>query len=182
MTPAGYLSKQLCRAPDWLKNDSVQDIYSLSNCISDAFCDYIPHWKHNGYWLFNSPALLQEVAAAESIDLSENQLFYYEVYENQFDEHTKTWEPFEPEKSFETAVVVPGQMHLEGYDVVNFYARTSPECSLLSCNHMAETIPVNRHCLLASFDEAKNLLESGAFDNCEPGPYRIFAVYSCTAA
>ena len=116
------------------------------------------------------------------VSRSQKLYFYYEVYESQFDEQRKTWEPFEPEMSFETAVVVPEQMHLEGYDVVSFYARTSPECSPLSCNHMAETIPVNRHCLLASFDEAKSLLEGGAFDRCEHGPYRIFAVYSCTAA
>jgi hypothetical protein len=182
MTPAGYMAKKTCRTPDWLKNDAVQDIFSVSGCISETFCDYIPHWKHNGYWLFNCPALIQEVAAAAAVNLSEYQFFYYEIHENQFDEHKMDWEPFEPENSFETAVFVPTKMRLEGYDVVNFFARTSPECSPLSCNHMAETVPVNRHCLFASFDEAKGALERGAFEKCEPGPYRIFAVYSCAAA
>jgi hypothetical protein len=32
--------------------------------------------------------------------------------------------------------------------------------------------------LFSSFDEAKAHLERGAFNNSEPGPYRIFAVYS----
>jgi hypothetical protein len=182
MIPAGYLAKQVCRTPDWLKNESVEDIYSLSSCVSEAFCDYIPKWRHNGYWLFDSPAIIREVAAIDSIDLSNNTFFYYEVFEKQFDERIKVWESFEPEESFHTAVIEPQHKHFEGFDVVSFSVRTSPECSPLSCNHAAETIPVNRHCLLASLDEAKGLLEQGAFDNCEPGPYRIFAVYSCDAA
>jgi len=182
MIPAGYMAKKICSTPDWLKTNSVSDIFSVSNCVSEAFCDYIKHWKHNGYWLFNSPATIREVATAESVDLSEYKLFYYEVYEEEFDEQRKVWEPVHTEDSFETRVVVPENKQLEGYDVVSFSVHTSPECSPLSCNHMAESIPVNLHCFLASFDEAKRHLESGAFDTCEPGPYRIFAVFSCFAA
>ena len=182
MVPAGFMAKKVCDTPDWLKNDSVADIYSVSSCVSEAFCDYIKHWRHNGYWLFDSPAIIRELAAAQGIDLSTLKLFYYEVYEEQFDEEHRAWERFEPEASFETAVRVPPERQLEGFDVVTFYARTSPECSPLSCNHMAESIHVNRHCLLSSFDEAKAFLDSGAFENCEHGPYRIFAVYSCPAA
>lgn len=37
---------------------------------------------------------------------------------------------------------------------------------------------MNSHCLFDSFDEAKFHLTEGAFNNSEPGPYRIFAVYS----
>jgi hypothetical protein len=67
---------------------------------------------------------------------------------------------------------------LEGYDVVTFSVQTSPECSPLSCNNLAEGIRVNPHCLLSTFDEAKGHLEAGLFDGSEPGPYRIFAVYT----
>ena len=182
MIPAGFMAKKVCDTPVWLKAGAVSDIYSVSNCVSEAFCDYVKQWKHNGFWLFDSPAVIREVAAAESIDLSTHRFFYYEVYEEQYDERRKTWEPFEPEKSFETRVVVPEERQLEGYDVVTFYAQTSPECSPLSCNHMAESIPVNLHCLFASIGEAKSHLDGGAFDQCEPGPYRIFAVFSCAAA
>ena len=173
------MAKQVCSAPAWLRTDAVSDIYSVSNCLSTAFCDYIGHWKHNGYWLFDSPAAISEVAAAEALDLSEHKLFYYEVYEKQFSAQRRDWEAFAPEKSLETRVAVPPQKQLEGYDVVTFSAGTSPECSPLSCNRLAETLPINRHCLFASFEEAKHQLESGAFDQCEPGPYRIFAVFSC---
>ena len=60
--------------------------------------------------------------------------------------------------------------------MVNFTAHTSPECSSLSCNSLATTIPVNQHCLFNTFKEAQSAIEQGFFENSEPGPYRIFAV------
>ena len=85
---------------------------------------------------------------------------------------------FEPEPSFGTNVSVPEAKVLEGYDVVTFFAQTSPECSPLSCNSLAAEVETNSHCLLQSFEQARKLLESGTFNDSEPGPYRIFAVYS----
>ena len=36
---------------------------------------------------------------------------------------------------------------------------------------------VNQHCLFNTQSEAKEALESGKFNDSEPGPFRIFAVY-----
>jgi hypothetical protein len=44
---------------------------------------------------------------------------------------------------------------------------------------LAKNIPVNKHCLLSSFDDACQLLEDGKFKNSEPGPYSVLAVYAC---
>ena len=181
MIPAGFMAKHISIAPAWLKTDALTDIYSVSNCISTAFCDYIKHWRHNGFWFFDSAEAVRGVAAAEAVDLSVHKLFYYEVYEAQFDGERNLWEAFTPETSLRTHVAMPWQKQLEGYDVVTFSARTSPECSPLSCNGRARILPVNRHCLFASFEQARDQLERGAFDQCEPGPYRIFAVFSCAA-
>jgi hypothetical protein len=74
--------------------------------------------------------------------------------------------------------MLPSKKTLEGFDVVTFYAGNSPECSPLSCNGLADTIPTNQHCLIESFEDAKAALDGGEFNNSEPGPYRIFAVYS----
>jgi hypothetical protein len=181
MIPAGYMAKKVENHPHWIKAGNVADIYSVSGCVSEYFCDYIQHWKHNGYWLFDDPERIAEVAKAASVDLTGHRFFYYEVHENQFDEVLGAWVPFGPEQSFKTSVSVPRERKLEGYDVVSFVAGTNPECSPLSCNGLAQTIPVNEHCLLASLEEAKRLIEGKAFLNSEPGPYRIFAVYSCNA-
>jgi len=181
MIPAGFMAKKVRPAPEWLKAGAALDVYSVSNCLSEAFCDYSGHWKHNGYWLFDSPAAIHEVAQAESVDLSECAVFYYEVHEQQFDERRKIREWFGPLDALETRVAVPEARQLEGYDVVSVSGGNAPECSPLSCNGLASSIPVNRHCLLASLDEAKDLLERDVFVNCEPGPYRVFAVFSCAA-
>ena len=75
-------------------------------------------------------------------------------------------------------MIIPFNKKLEGFDVVTFSAGMKPECSPLSCNSLVGEIETNVHCLLESIDEAKLLLEQGKFKNSEPGPYRIYAVYS----
>ncbi len=178
MIPAGYMAKRVTNRPEWIKAKRVDDIFSVSHCVSDDFADYINYWEHNGYWFFNSPDVIRKVAREHELDLTGTSLFYYEVYELEFDDAGGAWAPFAPEPSFKTQVVVPASRTLNGYDVVTFMAHTSPECSPLSCNSLAEDIETNRHCLLSSFDRAKELLEQGKFRNSEPGPFRIFAVYT----
>lgn len=176
MIPVGYMAKRICAKPEFLKASSVVDVYSVSSCVSDDFADYIQFWKHNGFWLFDSPEAIQALAQESSIDLQGILLFYYEAHEMEFD--GQFWRPFGPESSIPTHVVVPSQKELKGFDVVTFSVPHSPECSPLSCNGLAEDLRTNEHCLLDSFEEAKSYLEEGRFSECEPGPYRIFAVYS----
>ena len=179
MVPVGYMAKHVVSRPDWLEAERVTDIYSVSNCISPNFADYIDYWMHNGYWFFDSPQVLSELADQNSLDLEGTRLFFYEVYERELHGDTGQWEDFKPEPSLETRVlIIPGAKQLEGYDVVTFYARTTPECSPLSCNALATEVETNQHCLLPSLERAMELLEEGTFQDTEPGPYRIFAVYS----
>jgi hypothetical protein len=176
MVPAGYMAKRVVNRPDWLSSTGVSSIYSLSGCISEDFTDYIHCWKHNGYWLFDSPAEIIDVAREKQVGLADTVLFFYEVHELEFNEGQ--WTRFEPERSFHTDVKVPENKVLEGYDIVTFFVRASPECSPLSCNGLANEVKTNSQCLLESLEEAQRLLENGTFKNSEPGPYRIFAVYS----
>lgn len=186
MIPVGYMAKRVYKKEDWLKVGAkkiflepashVVDVYSVSNCLSEDFTDYIPYWKHNGYWLFDSPQMIKSVAAENSIQLEGTSLFYYEAYEMQFD--GASWKTWSSEPSFPTNVIMPSRKQLEGFDVVSFTAGTSPECSGLSCSSLAEELHTNAYCLFDSFEEAEASLNKGAFRNAEPGPYRIFAVYS----
>ena len=175
MVPAGYLAKRVAKRPDFLLAPQVTDIYSVSGCISEMFDNYFDHWKHNGFWLFDTPEVIKSIAVEDSIDLAGTSLFYYEVYENEFDGNV--WRSYTPDPSFKTSVVVPSEKHLEGFDVVTFYCGNVPECSPLSCNHLAQEISTNVHCLFQSFNEAESHLTNGSFSNSEPGPYRIFSVY-----
>ncbi|MES9981547.1 MAG: hypothetical protein ABW107_22780, partial [Candidatus Thiodiazotropha sp. 6PLUC5] len=65
------MAKHVVDRPDWLKSNHVNDVYSVSNCVSDYFADYINFWKHNGYWFFNSPEIIQELADEHSIVLKD---------------------------------------------------------------------------------------------------------------
>jgi hypothetical protein len=169
--------KRVVSAPDSMRVPG-SEIYSVSGCISKNFTDYIRYWRHNGYWLFDSSEIIEALAAENAIDLSGLTLFYYEVFEQQYDKDSRRWGAFSPEPSFVTHVEPPATTQIEGYDVVTFCAGTSPECSPLSCNSLATRTSVNRRCLFDSFELAKDSLERGFFEHCEPGPFRIFAVHA----
>ena len=171
------MAKRVSQRPNWLKAPHVIDIYSVSACQSENFTDYIPHWKHNGYWLFDSPNTIEEVAQKDSVDLAETTLFYYEVFEMELDDGQ--WRTYQPQAGLSSPnVEMPADKKFEGFDVVTFWARSHAECSPLSCNSLAEEIKTTEHCLFASFDEAKGSLDRGDFKEAEPGPYRIFSVSS----
>ncbi len=144
--------------------------------MNDDFADYINFWKHNGYWLFDSPSIILNLAQEAAVDLTGTSLFYYEAHELEYD--GARWRPFAPEPGIETNIQLPPSKTLEGYDVVTFYAGNVSECSPLSCNGLAESIPTNQHCLLESFETAESQLNAGSFNHSEPGPYRIVAVYT----
>jgi hypothetical protein len=178
MIPAGYMAKFVAGRPDWLAAAGVEDIYSVSGCVSRCFADYHDEWKHNGFWLFDSIDIIRQVASKKAIDLGDAKFFYYEFHERQFDDDGHEEAPPLADLPFATNISMPETKTLEGFDVVTFNAGAGPECSPLSCNGLAKAHDVNRHCLLASLDEAISLLRNGAFKNSEPGPYRIFSVYS----
>ena len=121
---------------------------------------------------------MEKIARKNNLDLGGMTLFYYEVFEEEFDANSRRWSTFKSELSFPTDVEEPKSAQLAGYDVTTFTAGTSPECSPLSCNGLAAGVAVNRHCLFESFEHAKESLEAGKFDHFEPGPFRIFAVYT----
>lgn len=170
------MAKSVSKRPAWLKSSRVSDIYSVSGCISENFANYIPYWQHNGWWLFDSPEVIRRVARENSINLDNMSLFYYEAFENEFDHGA--WRPIVPESAFKTNVSTPVARTLAGFDIVTFVANNAPECSPLSCNSLAETIQTNEHCLFGSFKEAEAVIQSGAFNESEPGPRRIFSVFS----
>jgi hypothetical protein len=172
------MAKRVTARPAWLDAERVTDVYSVSGCVSKNFADYIGYWKHNGYWFLDSPQIILDMACDHAVDLEGTALFFYEAHELEFVGRERPWRPFEPETAFATRVVPPGERVLEGYDVVTFSIGNSAECSPLSCCMLATEVETNEHCLLPAVDVAMRLLEEGKFVNTEPGPYRVFAVYS----
>jgi hypothetical protein len=178
MIPIGYMAKRICVPPPALGLSGIVDIYSVNDCVNDNFADYVNYWRHNGYWFFDSPEVIRQVARENAIDLEGTKLFYYEAYELEFD--GQRWKPFAPWDQMPLSVESPSDKSLEGFDVIVVWTENSPEPahSPLSCNCMARELRTNTHCLFETFVEAETNLNLGAFAGCDRGNLRIIAVYS----
>lgn len=178
MIPLGYMYKAVASRDDRLGAPGAAEICSVSGCISEYFCDYIPHWRHNGHWFFDAPRIMEAVARAEGVDLSDMALFYYEAWAEEYDAEAGAWRRFSATQGIPTNVRPPAERRLLGFDVVQYSSGTNAGCSPLSCNGLAATIPVNRYWLFDTLEHAKAAIEAGLFAAGEPGPYRIVAVYA----
>ena len=76
MIPARYMAKKIQNKPEGAESKDTVDIYSVSDCISKDFVDHINFWKHNGYWFFDSPQIIQQFAKEHSVELTGTSLFY----------------------------------------------------------------------------------------------------------
>jgi hypothetical protein len=184
MIPIGYMYKVLWPKRNPRLAKQIDNVYTLGDCPGNSthdFYDYVTLWKHNGYWLFNTPEEMQEIAVEKEIDLSKMTLFYYEAYEHEFDfvgeSDEPVWSSFEVDSHFQTNIAIPVTKTFMGFDVVEYTQRNSPECSLLACTDLTQTLNVNEHCLFKTIEEAKAALENCDFHALEPGPYRVIAVY-----
>jgi hypothetical protein len=176
MVPAGYMAKKVSKVTKEMGLNAV-DIYSVAGCISEDFTEYIKYWKHNAYWFYDSPQIIQELAKESSLDLTGTKLFYYEIYPKEYCQGIG-FKDFKPNNEFQTNIVFPKSKIFEGYDVATFSCGSSAECSPLTCNGIAKNIKVNEHCLMLTLEDVVQSLTDGKFDNSEPGPFRVFAVYS----
>ncbi len=162
MIPIGYMAKYIEAKTDWLRTDQVVEIVSVQSCFSKDFADWIHFWRHNGYWFFDSPEVIIALASDHGLDLSTVRWFYYEAYEKEFNDVEEVWQAFEPQESFETKVVPPIEIPVcldTTLCSLRWPGGSSAECSLLSCNRLAEKIRVNRDCLLETFEEAMSLID-----------------------
>jgi hypothetical protein len=176
MIPVGYMAKRIAaQIPEWLSAPAVRDIYSVSSCVNSDLAEEVPRWKLNSHGLFNSREEMRSIANSEGLDLQGMRVFYYEASEREFD--GEEWLPIEAESGYETRVQVPAEKSLEGFDVVTFCDGPNSH-SPLSCNSVAAEVATNGHCLFQTKEEAEASLTSQVFADSEPGPFRIYAIYS----
>jgi len=178
MITLGYMAKIIDKhTPDWLGAQNVIDVFSVSECVNDDLIEETFDAPRNGYGLYNAPEEIVAIARLTSIELQNASLFYYEAHELEFDEDQKIWEPFEFADPTTVRIAIPAKKTLEGFDVVTSIDGPNSH-SPISCNSIAKDIPTNAHCLLNTLEEAQQHLNEGVFTGAEPGPYRIYAVYS----
>lgn len=185
MIPVGYMLKHAEPRPDWIKAPQVREIASVSHCIAKPFAEYIDYWTHNGMWLFDSPQTIFDLMAREGLARpADSRLYYYEAYPLELEWNglalpPEGWRPYALNEWAPTEPIAPAAKRLLGYDVVAYLDMI--DCSPLSCNSMADELPVNAYCLFDSFEAAKAAIDDERFKGCEEGKYRIFAVYAVEA-
>lgn len=167
----GYFPKRTMKCPDWLKAAGVEEVCSVSTCISNAPVGWIDQWRHNEMWVFDTPELAWSIVPETA--RREFDLYAYEMFPVVFtDGQQQTFQI--PEIHVQP---LPSSFERLGYDVVSRSCGTSFECSPLSCNNMAEHVAVTRQCLVADEETAFRLAREFEAGGCEPGPYYVIEVW-----
>lgn len=159
------------KRPDWLKAAAVDEVCSVSVCVSEDPDGWIDQWRHNEMGAYDTPELAWSVVPGPA--RSEFDLYAYWVFPLEFVEGQQC--------SFSLPPLhvrpLPASFERLGYDVVSRSSGHYFECSPLSCNHMAEHVPTNRHCLVDDAETAFQLASEFEASGCEPGPYYVVEVW-----
>lgn len=172
----------------WLKNEILEEICSVSDCISKGPEGWIDKWKHNDLGFYDT----EESALSVIPDNQEKyDLFGYKLYPIQFNEGKVV-----DYKIKSSAIEILGSYKFIGFDIVSKSGGDSFfECSPLSCNSGYEIYPVNQFCLIQDFEAALQCCRKISEDiagaetvkrpdgmveyhrKWEPGPYYLFEVF-----
>lgn len=165
----GFFPKLPCPKTDWLKNDNVKEICSVSDCIAGGPEDWIDKWEHNDLGFFDNEEKMKKVLDNEE---GKYNFYAYKLY---------------PFKFINNKIEdVPVSINLKedisdyeflGFDIVCKSQSDFFECSPLSCNLLSKTYPVNQYCLIDDLETAYKYYLDIENQKCEPGPYYLFEVY-----
>ena len=166
----GYVCKQLKPPPPEFEPRGLREIASVSNCIVDRPDGWLTLWRHNDWFLYDSPDLAREVARdCQAYDWPVSAYLVKPI----------EYRP-EGEVSFSvasTAQPIPSYFQLLGWDVASRCFTPEFECSPLSCNGLATEVGVNELCLLESEDEAVAFARRCAAEQPEPGTYFVVEIW-----
>ena len=173
MIDGGYFPKRIAATPDGLELPGVQEICSVSHCISPAPDEWIDRWLHNEWGWYNTLADAQRVIPAGHE--GDFRLFAYRLHHEVFTAAGRVPLPVPDD-------VRPEPMGAEfqrlGFDSAN---RSMPtvlgfECSPLTCNRMAREMEANAHGLFPTLESAIAGADRFAAEQPEPGEYFVIEV------
>jgi hypothetical protein len=171
----------------WLKNEIVEEICSVSECISKGPDGWIDEWKHNDLGFYDTEESALSVCQE---DQEKYDLYAYKLYTVKFIEGNTV--DFKVDSSAKEHL---NSYKFIGYDVVSKSESDFFECSVLSCNNGCEIFPVNKFCLIQDFRDALTCCSKISEDiagaetvkrpdgvleyhgKWEPGPYYLFEVF-----
>ncbi len=165
-TLVGFLPKETMSRPDWLGNDKVEEICSVSEHVSKGPSDLR---RRNSLGLYDSEDLACEVISEEK---DKFHLYAYKLVPLQFDEGEVSGYSIPFSLSADL-----GNYTSLGYDAANrSWKGLRFECSALSCNRGAKEFVVNRHCLFPDYATASEATKQISNGHYEPGPWYILEV------
>jgi hypothetical protein len=166
----GFLLKHTVKRPNWLENEGVEEICSVSTCISEAPDNWFDKWPLNEFGFCNSEAIMLSIIKSE---VKQYDIYAYKLFPYKFDD----CEIIEFKIPFRISAELT-DFQLLGYDAVNSSAGSQFECSALSCNNGARNFSVNRYCLFkdifTAYDATKVISKGPGY---EPGPWYVLEVY-----
>jgi len=170
----GYFPKLTMKAPEGLKAHGVEEVCSVSTCVSHGPGDWINEWRHNEMWVYDTEEIAWSVVPSE--EMEQFDLYAYGVYPVRFahgeqEHYAIAVNKVRPLSRWFTAI---------GYDVVSRTNDTTFECSPLSCNGLATEVRTNRFCLLDTEDRAFEIARRFSKSEPEPGPYHVVQVWRQT--
>ncbi len=171
----GFFPKRTEERADWLENPVVEEICSVSLCISDGPEDWVERWEHNDLGFYDSEALALDATEGKESGFD---LYAYRMYGLRFDAGEVQTHPSPVKLACDLSAY-----EFLGHDAVSRSGAGVPnvqcffECSPLSCNSGADVFSVNRHCLITELDNAYQACIEISKGKYEPGPYYLFEVY-----
>jgi hypothetical protein len=165
----GFCAKRRMTAPF---AGQVRQIASVSECLAKRPDDWVQRWDFNRATCWNTEAEAWACVPGES--QSDFSVFAYRIVASRpLDDVFPKDLPALPQE--------PARLPYNriGYDVVERNAATGMlgfGCSPLSCNGMADNIPVNEFCLLDDLELALSTARRFDIEKPEPGPYVVIEV------
>lgn len=172
----GFLARKVASRPDSLARAPIDDVCSVSECISPGTPDQLLHHTHNSAGFYDTEAAAWSVVPETERDAYT--LFAYRALCVRFDGVScAQWSPAEEWPGLPVNADLSAYTPV-GYDIVNASFGEWFECSPLSCSGIANEQVVNRHCLVDDVDAAIELARLFARDDAsvEPGPYHVVEV------
>ena len=174
----GFLARRVAPRPsDFLARAPIDDVCSVSECISPGAPDRIQRWAHNAASFYDTEALAWSVVPDAERDTY--MLFAYRALSIRFvDGDGEPWSPRDEWPGLPAEPDLSAYQRI-GYDVVGCSGGAAFDCSPLSCNGVANEHPVNAHCLVDDVDVAMELGRAFTREGAgvEPGPYHVVEVW-----
>ncbi|HSF13920.1 MAG TPA: hypothetical protein VLK65_00030 [Vicinamibacteria bacterium] len=172
MIEVGYFPK-LIEAAEGFDVPGLREICSVSHCISSGPDDWIEHWKHNDFGWFNT--IVDAMSVVPHARVADYRLFAYRMYPYLF--RSGVERPVDLPSNVKPEAI-PRTFETIGFDAASRYMPDvlGLECSPLSCNYMAQELPVTEQCLFRTLEEAIAGARQFSVGNVEPGDYFVLEV------